>query len=87
MAIPRDLLRARLATDAWFASRFFRALAVFLADRLRTTTARLAYGNSDPDDRRDRDEIGMEMMDSASLAAVRFDKFLKRLQRGAVSSH
>ena len=80
VAIPRDLLHARLATDAWFASRFFRAMAVFLADRLRTTTARLAYGNADPDGRRDRDEIGIEMLDSASLAAVRFDKLLKRLQ-------
>jgi CRP-like cAMP-binding protein len=80
VAIPRDLLRARLATDAWFAARFFRAIAVFLADRLRVTTARLAYGNADPDDCRDRDEIGMEMMDSASLAAIRFDRFLKRLQ-------
>jgi CRP/FNR family transcriptional regulator, cyclic AMP receptor protein len=82
LAIPRDVLRARLETDAWFASRFFRALAMFLADRLRATTARLGSGTADPDVNRDQDEIDLDMMDSVSLAAVRFDKMLKRLQGG-----
>jgi hypothetical protein len=31
---------------------------------------------------RDHDEIDLDMMDSVSLAAVRFDKMLKRLQGG-----
>jgi CRP/FNR family transcriptional regulator, cyclic AMP receptor protein len=82
LAIPRDVLRARLETDAWFASRFFRALAMFLADRLRATTARLGSGTADPNVNRDQDEIDLDMMDSVSLAAVRFDKMLKRLQGG-----
>lgn len=42
LAIPRDLVGTRLATDASFAARFFRALATLLAARLRITTARLA---------------------------------------------
>jgi len=86
LAIPRDMLRARLETDAWFASRFFRALATFLADRLRTTTARLGYGGANQDTQRDEDEINFDMMDSVSLAAVRFDKLLKRLQGGTAAS-
>ena len=86
LSIPRDMLRARLETDAWFASRFFRALATFLADRLRTTTARLGYGGANQDTQRDEDEINFDMMDSVSLAAVRFDKLLKRLQGGTVAS-
>lgn len=80
LAIPRELLKSRLSTDPWFASRFFRALATFLADRLRTTTSRLGYGNAPEQTPRDEDEINLDMMDSVSLAAVRFDKFLKRLQ-------
>ncbi len=83
LAIPRDVLRARLATDAWFASRFFRALAMFLADRLRATTARLGSGTANHNVNRDHDEIDLDMMDSVSLAAVRFDKMLKRLQGGS----
>jgi CRP/FNR family cyclic AMP-dependent transcriptional regulator len=86
LAIPRDLLRAKMATDAWFASRFFQALATFLADRLRTTTGRLGYGGAVQDENQNAgDEIDLEMMDSVSLAAVRFDKLLKRLQ-GATES-
>ena len=82
LAIPRDVLRARLETDAWFASRFFRALAMFLADRLRATTARLGSGSANQNVNQDHDEIDLDMMDSVSLAAVRFDKMLKRLQGG-----
>jgi hypothetical protein len=79
LAIPRDMLRAKIATDPWFSSRFFQALATFLADRLRTTTGRLGYGKASQDENLG-DEIDLEMMDSVSLAAIRFDKLLKRLQ-------
>jgi CRP-like cAMP-binding protein len=77
LAVPRAMLHAKIATDAWFAARFFRALAVFLADRLRATTARLGYGTHDKP--ANEDEIDLDMMDSVSLAAVRFDKLLKRM--------
>jgi CRP-like cAMP-binding protein len=80
LAVSRSLLHAKIATDPWFASRFFRALATFLADRLRTTTARLGYGSATQDNPNDGDEIDLDMMDSVSLAAVRFDKLLKRMQ-------
>jgi len=89
LAIPRAVLCAKMATDAWFASRFFKALAIFLADRLRTTTSRLGYGRpiQDEDENQDAgDEIDLEVMDSVSLAAIRFDKLLKRLQSVAESS-
>jgi CRP/FNR family cyclic AMP-dependent transcriptional regulator len=83
LAIHRGLLRAKMATDPWFASRFFQGLASFLADRLRTTTGRLGYGNAAQDA---GDEIDLEMMDSVSLAAIRFDNLLKRLQGVSKSS-
>ena len=37
-------VREKLETDLGFASRFYRALCVFLADRLRSTTSRMGYG-------------------------------------------
>src|SRR5438874_520872 len=49
LAVPRDRLHAKIDSDPWFASRFFRAVAVFLADRLRMTTTRLGYGDAAQD--------------------------------------
>jgi signal-transduction protein with cAMP-binding, CBS, and nucleotidyltransferase domain len=40
-------LRQKLASDTAFASRFYRAICIFLADRLRATTKRMGYGNQD----------------------------------------
>jgi CRP/FNR family cyclic AMP-dependent transcriptional regulator len=38
LVIPRPVLRAKLLEDEGFASRFYRALAIFLAHRLRRTS-------------------------------------------------
>ena len=39
LAAPRETLLAEFAANPAFAARFYRALAVFLSDRLRSTTA------------------------------------------------
>ena len=67
LAIPREKLNSRLNSDPWFASRFFRALATFLAVRLRMTTARLGYGSAaQVIDRQDNaDEIDLERAKAA----------------------
>lgn len=39
LAVPRAALQARLSTDAAFASRFYRAVALLLSHRLRRTAA------------------------------------------------
>src|SRR5438132_6831840 len=44
--ISRQHLVTKLAHDPHFAARFYHALAVFLADRLRRTTSQLGYGKS-----------------------------------------
>lgn len=44
LAVSQATVRRRLETDPPFAARFYRALAVFLSDRLRTTVATLGYG-------------------------------------------
>ena len=74
--LGRAQLNARLESDAPFAARFYRALAVFLADRLRNTVGRLGYGTTAEDD---RDELDDSVLDTVHLAGARFERILKRL--------
>jgi CRP-like cAMP-binding protein len=81
LALRQDVLREKLAEDVAFASRFYRALAVFLAHRLRNTYQRLGYGKDEPmdEDEQYADELSPEMLDSVHLAGSRFDRVLQRL--------
>jgi CRP-like cAMP-binding protein len=71
-------VRQKLASDHSFASRFYRALCVFLADRLRTNTQRMGYGAAGADQNA-KDELPEELLDNVHLAGARFDRMLKRL--------
>ena len=71
-------VRQKLATDLGFASRFYRALCVFMADRLRHTTQRMGYGAAAADEP-DRDELNDDLLDNVHLAGARFDRMLRRL--------
>jgi CRP-like cAMP-binding protein len=75
--INKEVLAKKLTRDDAFAARFYRALAIFLADRLRTTTAHLGYGTWDEDSRAEADEIDDASFDDISMAARRFDDMLK----------
>jgi CRP-like cAMP-binding protein len=80
-AINAELIRGKLAKDTSFASRFYRAVAIFLADRLRVTTSRFGYGRADQDtvEDTDPDELHPELLEAIDLAATRFDKLLRRI--------
>lgn len=78
LAIPRELLSAKLAEDPAFAMRFYHSVATFLADRLYVTVGRFGYGNAQQDV--DVDELPAASIDEIDLAAVRFDKLLRRLR-------
>jgi len=81
LAISRDKLAAKLERDTGFAARFYRALGVFLADRLRNTTQRLGFGNSDSPLVEDAvDEIDPELLASVSIAAKRFELLVERFK-------
>jgi len=84
LALPHPLLQQRLADDPPFAARFFRALAIFLADRLRATTRRLGYGSSgDLDsDAVLADELDIGVLDTLSQAGERFSRLLRTLAAG-----
>jgi CRP/FNR family transcriptional regulator, cyclic AMP receptor protein len=76
LCISSDKLARKLEQDNAFSSRFYRAIAIFLADRLRTTTGRLGYGAPEQDI--SHDEIDEQSMENIDIAARRFDNLLKR---------
>jgi CRP-like cAMP-binding protein len=74
----RELLE-KLERDEGFGSRFYHALAVFLADRLRATrqptTDKLSDGLA-----LSRDELDIGIMDHVSAAGERFNRMLRILR-------
>jgi CRP/FNR family cyclic AMP-dependent transcriptional regulator len=85
LAVDKGELERRIAEDPGFGCRFYRALAVFLSDRLRAATRR---GRTQPADRErvrlDGDEVldgelDGHVLDGVSQAGARFDRLLKTL--------
>lgn len=81
LALPRERLQQRLNDEAAFAARFYRALALFLSDRLRSTVSRLGYGApaTTIGDEMQEDELDLNVLNHVHLAGARFDHILKRL--------
>lgn len=81
-AIPRAALANKLDQDTGFAARFYRALTLFLSDRLRSSVALLGYGDGQdfaaPGEY--DEELNPHVLDSVHLAGSRFDGMLKRLR-------
>jgi CRP/FNR family transcriptional regulator, cyclic AMP receptor protein len=82
LAIPRNELTNHLNEDDAFAGRFYRALAVFLAYRLRDNTALLGYGRGQQVQQVSNDELDDNVMDTLWLAGERFQRILKKLSEG-----
>ena len=84
LEIPRRRLNAKLAEDSGFASRFYRAMAMFLAARLRTANAALAGASSAEVGAEVVDDLGDELsfdaLDNVAVAGARFDWIQKRLR-------
>ena len=74
-------LRAKLDQDVGFASRFYKALSLFLADRMRNTIRRMGYEDDAAPDQEmgELDEIDPEVLDKVHLAGARFERMLKTL--------
>src|SRR5947209_1606359 len=79
--IDKQVLLRKLAGDHAFASRFYRALAILLSDRLRATERRMAYGGGEnglgDETTRLKDELDPGVLDQVSVAGERFDRLLK----------
>ena len=80
LAIPRAELEAKLTNDIHFAVRFYRALALFLSHRLRSTVGLMGYGQTEVQADEHRDELDPDTLDNLSLAGARFDWLQRRLK-------
>lgn len=79
--LDKEILSRKLEADVAFGCRFYRALAVFLADRFRGTERRLAYGGKQTleDDDILKDELDIGILDNVSMAGDRFHRMLRML--------
>jgi CRP/FNR family cyclic AMP-dependent transcriptional regulator len=73
LKVGKPLLQRKIDVDQGFAARFYRALAMFLSDRLRTATH----------DSPDADELDPNVLDAVHLAGSRFDRMMKQLMLSA----
>jgi CRP/FNR family transcriptional regulator, cyclic AMP receptor protein len=78
-ALDKRTMASRLATNTGFAARFYRALAIYLADRLRSTTQRIkTVGRLTPNEIQ-TDELDETVLDQINMAGLRFEEMLKIL--------
>jgi CRP/FNR family cyclic AMP-dependent transcriptional regulator len=83
LAVNQAKLREKMRVDTGFAARFYRALAIFLSNRMRSTMTTLGYGKADqlPESREesDPDLLDDEVLDGVYNAGMRFERMLKKL--------
>lgn len=82
LGIDKRDLQARLAENPGFSGRFYKALAIFLADRLRNTTQRMNARGGLAASTVMEDELDESILDTLSLAGARFEHLLARLSGG-----
>lgn len=81
LAIPRRQLVEKLQKDEGFASRFYRAIAIFMSTRLRGTVRYLGYAKGQLlHEDTDSEDLSPEIVNNVPLAKARFDWLLRRLR-------
>ncbi len=79
LSVSREKLATRLNEDIGFASRFYRAMSIFLSSRLRKTMKYIDYDKQGQISI-DRDEIGAELQQSVPFAKARYDWLLRHFE-------
>lgn len=77
LRVSHARLREKLASDAPFAARFYRALAVFMSARIRHTTG--LFGQDGQPAEPHAEDINEAQLEKAHMASMRFERLLKRL--------
>jgi bacteriocin-type transport-associated protein len=82
LAVDRAELRMKLDEDVGFAARFYKAIAMLLSDRLRSTVSHLGYGSELELDENieDKDEVSSDMLETMALAGNRFVELQRRVR-------
>jgi CRP/FNR family cyclic AMP-dependent transcriptional regulator len=76
-AVPVEALERKMSRDVGFAARFYKAIAVALADRLRHSAAAGVRSSGAPSDADDID-VAPHLLDSISIAGTRFADMQRR---------
>lgn len=79
LVLPKSRVEDRLVREPAFAARFYRALAIFLADRLRGTVQRNKAAAPMSSSAIEEDELDDAILDNVSVAGLRFQQMLKTL--------
>ena len=81
LSLDKSTLLQKLAADAPFGCRFYKALAIFLADRLRQLEQRSSGidGQDLAAKAISMDELDAGILDNVAMAGDRFDRMLKAL--------
>jgi bacteriocin-type transport-associated protein len=89
LSIPRWRLAAKLLHDVGFAARFYKVLAVLLADKQQAIVSRLGYGRliysaGQPLNKNFNyeNELSSDFLAQVVLAGTRFNWMLKRILKG-----
>jgi CRP-like cAMP-binding protein len=75
-AVPVEALQRKLDRDAPFAARFYKAIAIALADRLRETAGVATRGG--PNGEEDDSTVAPHLLDTISMAGARFAEMQRR---------
>jgi CRP/FNR family cyclic AMP-dependent transcriptional regulator len=78
LCIKKSLIKAKLKADEGFSARFYKALAMFLADRMRNTILSMGF-DVNADNEIEEDELDEDVLDNVHLAGIRFEKMLQIL--------
>jgi CRP/FNR family transcriptional regulator, cyclic AMP receptor protein len=79
LTLEKSAIQEKLDTDLGFASRFYRSIAIFLSERMRSTVGRMGYGDEADEDPADEDELDANVLDNVHLAGARFERLLQKL--------
>ena len=86
LELDKVVLQEKLNMDTGFSSRFYRSIAIFLSERMRSLVGQMGYG--DPSDETssdlgelDPDELDANVLDNVHLAGARFERLLAKLMK------
>lgn len=77
LKLPRVALEAQLARDSAFGARFFRAMAITISERLRSTMRQLNPPKGADIGAEVSGELSLALLDNVHLAGARFDRLVK----------
>jgi CRP/FNR family transcriptional regulator, cyclic AMP receptor protein len=78
--IPKQMLQDKISTDMGFAARFYRAISLFLAERVRVATRSHGFaGEQDSGEMEIDGEIDPFILDNIAVAGDRFQRMLKKM--------